>query len=122
MNKILLIDDEPLIVMLFKTLLEAKGYTLSIAMTGTDGLKMAKEILPGLIILDYQLPDMNGTEVYNKLKKSASTKHIPVILCTADLYQEEIGRLKQSGCKVFEKPLRTKEFLKEIQSLLPLTH
>lgn len=121
MIKILLIDDEPIIVMLFKTLLESKGYTLSSAMTGADGLKMAKEIMPGLIILDYQLPDMNGREIYDKLKTNSKTKKIPVVICTADLYQEDVGKLKRSGCKIFEKPIKTKAFLKEISSLISLT-
>lgn len=81
---------------------------------------MAKEIMPALIILDYQLPDMNGSEIYDKLKTNPKTKKIPVDICTADRYQEDIGKLKRSGCKIFEKPLNTKAFLKEVQSIVPL--
>ena len=74
MNKILLVDDEPIIVMLFKTILESKGYAVSVALTGEEGLKMAKEINPDLIILDYHLPGLNGKEVYYKLKQNPKTK------------------------------------------------
>lgn len=120
MNKILLVDDEPIIVMLFKTILESKGYAVSVALTGEEGLKMAKEINPGLIILDYHLPGLNGKEVYYKLKQNPKTKKIPIVFCTANLYEEDIGKLKSDGCQIFEKPVNTKAFLKKINSLLPL--
>ena len=120
MNKVLIIDDEPIIVMLIKTLLESKGYAVVSAHTGEDGIRMSEYEKPDLIILDYQLPDFNGAEVFSMLKSNPDTHEIPVVFFTANIYEEDVGQLRVMGCKIFQKPLNTREFIKEIQTLVPL--
>ena len=120
MNKILIIDDEPIIIVLIKTLLESKGYAVISALNGEEGIRLAEEKTPGLIILDYQLPDFNGMEVFSMLKSNPKTQDIPIVFFTANMYEEDIGQLKKLGCKIFQKPLNTKDFAREIQSILPL--
>ncbi|HBM14829.1 MAG TPA: hypothetical protein DD381_00535 [Lentisphaeria bacterium] len=117
MKKILIIDDEPIIISLLTTLLESKGFSVLSALKGKEGMAMAENNMPGLIILDYHLPDFNGMEVYCMLKGNPRTQNIPVFLFTANTYEEDIGKLRKLGCRTFEKPIKTKEFIKEIYKI-----
>lgn len=80
-NKVLLIEDEPLIVELYQEAFEQEEFTLEIAANGQEGLKKAEGI-PDLILLDILLPGINGFEVLKELKKNSRTHDIPVIVLT----------------------------------------
>jgi len=82
MKKILFIEDEPTLQKAINKFLENKGYETTSATDGELGIKMAKKILPDLILLDIILPKMNGFEVLKELKKDESTKNIPIIVLT----------------------------------------
>jgi len=82
--KILLIDDEPLLVKLLKKRLEASGYLVVTAADGKQGYQMIKTEKPELILTDLMMPEMTGYDLVQKLKKAADgTQHIPVIVITA---------------------------------------
>jgi len=118
MKKILIIDDEPIIITLITTLLESKGYCVLSASKGKEGMTIAEKLMPDLIILDYHLPDFNGMEVFCMLKGNSKTQDIPVFLFTANTYEDDIGKLRKLGCRIFEKPVKTKDFIKEINKIL----
>lgn len=80
MKKILIIDDEPNIVVYLKTLLEDHGYAAVTAFDPDEGLRIAHEELPDLICLDIMMPKKSGVTLYRELKKEKKLKQIPVII------------------------------------------
>ena len=87
-KKILVVDDEPDIVTLIKSRLEANGYDVVSAYNGKDGLEKAIEAQPDMILLDLMMPIMDGYEAGQKLKENPKTKNIPIILFTAASAEE----------------------------------
>lgn len=82
MNKILIIDDEPDIVYLVRLILEKEGYEVIEANSGTEGLEVAKEEKPDLILLDVMMPDMLGWDVCRKLKDVKELQKVPIAMLT----------------------------------------
>jgi CheY-like chemotaxis protein len=80
---ILIIDDQPFFVTLQQNLLKQQGYRVVAATSGAEGLARAKQHKPDLILLDIEMPEMNGFTVCEKLKQDEELKHIPVIILTA---------------------------------------
>jgi len=80
-GRLLIVDDEDVIIDVFQNLLEDKGYTLYFAKTGSEAIKIIEDNIIDLVILDYKLPDMEGDEVFKKIKAISST--IPIIIVTA---------------------------------------
>lgn len=82
MAKILLVDDDQLLVRMYQKKLENDGYEVVVADDGDVALQKIKEFVPDLILLDIMMPKVNGYEVLKSLKASETTKNIPVILLT----------------------------------------
>lgn len=82
MAKILLVDDDPLLVRMYQKKLENDGYTVATASDGEEGLVKVSEFLPDLILLDVMMPKLNGFLVLTKLKENPETAKIPVIMLT----------------------------------------
>ncbi len=82
-KKILVVDDEKDITETLSFMLKAKGYEVNVANDGEDGLKLAKEIMPDLIILDVMMPKINGYKIARLLKYDNKYKHIPIVMVTA---------------------------------------
>ena len=82
-TKILLIDDEPDITELIKFHLDNKGYEVKIASNGLEGISIATEFYPDLILLDVMMPEMDGVEVCQKLKENPKTKDILICFLSA---------------------------------------
>ena len=83
MKKILIVDDEQDIVESLKFVLEIANYTCYCAYNGEDGLRLAKEIVPDLIILDVMMPKINGFKISRLLKFDSKYKDIPILMLTA---------------------------------------
>jgi PleD family two-component response regulator len=81
-KKILLIEDSATQALHLKLLLEQEGLEVAWASAGQMGLKMARQLLPDLILLDVQMPDMNGFQVCQQLRKAEDTNYIPIIMLT----------------------------------------
>ena len=79
---ILVVEDSPTQAVQIRALLVANGLHVELAADGLEGLQLANELLPGLIILDLEMPRMNGVEVVRALKNDARTKNIPIIIFT----------------------------------------
>jgi len=80
---IVCIEDEPEMIELIQLILNRRGFEVHGASGGKEGLKMARETLPDLVLLDLMMPDMDGWEVYQQMKAEESTRNIPVIVVTA---------------------------------------
>ena len=89
MKKILIVDDEQDIVESLKFVLESSDYACYCAYNGEDGLKMAKEIVPDLIILDVMMPKINGYKISRLLKYDNKYKDIPILMVTARSQDED---------------------------------
>ncbi len=81
-KKILLVDDDPLLTKLYQSKLTQEGYEVFFAHNGLDGLALAKEKMPDLVLLDVMMPKMDGIDTLKELKKDPSTKKIPVVMLT----------------------------------------
>lgn len=94
-------------------------FRLIAAMQGNIGLELAKERLPDIIILDLHLPDLPGAEVLRRLRADSMTKHIPVIVLSADATPSRITELLESGAREYlTKPLQIRQFLQTLEDVL----
>jgi len=89
MKKILIVDDEQDIVESLKFVLESYNYTCYCAYNGEDGLKLARDIIPDLIILDVMMPRINGYKISRLLKFDKKYKDIPILMVTARSQEED---------------------------------
>jgi CheY-like chemotaxis protein len=87
-HTILVVDDEPVNVLLLKRILELKNYTIITAASGTESLQIMQKTKPDLILLDLLMPGMNGFMVLDHIKNNHSTYDVPVIIISA-LYERE---------------------------------
>ncbi len=92
-KRILAIDDENDVLLIIKTTLTGEGYEILTASNGFDGLAMAEDYHPDLIILDLRMPEMDGMEVLEKLRESETTEKIPIIVLTGI---SEKGKIREA--------------------------
>ncbi len=121
MSLILIVEDNPLNMKLARDILDAKGYTVVTADTGEDGVHLATERAPDLILMDIQLPDIDGIEALARLREDPSTAAIPVVAFTASVTATDRSRVTKAGFDGFvSKPIDLKTFLATINGLAPL--
>ena len=99
MKKILIIEDEEIILELLQRKLAKEGYEVSVAGDGEEGLKVMKEVKPHLILLDIVMPKMGGFEVMEEMQKDPELKEIPVIVVSNSGQPVEIDRAQALGAK-----------------------
>jgi len=118
-KKILLVEDNEVNMRLVKLTLKNQDYDFIEASNGEDAIDLAEERKPDLIILDIQLPKMDGYEVARTLKNTGSLKHIPIIGLTAHAMKGDEERVLNSGCDAYvSKPLDTNQFRGLVKSFL----
>jgi len=119
--KILVVDDEPMIVETLEMKFKEKGYTVYTATDGKAAIKEAKDKLPDLILLDVMMPKMNGFEVLKKLKADRKTVNIPIVMLTGEKEQKDIAEgIRNQAEKYLVKPLDSDQVLIEIEKTLSL--
>lgn len=119
MQKILIVDDEQDIVDSLKFVLEGFNYTCYCAYNGEDGLKLAREIMPDLIILDVMMPRINGYKISRLLKFDKKYKDIPILMITARSQEEDKLIGEETGVDEYiTKPFDLDEVLKIVQKYL----
>jgi DNA-binding response OmpR family regulator len=101
MAKILFIEDDPLINKIYSTRLKADGHEVFAAENGEDGLKLADEHVPDIVVLDVMMPRVDGFAVLEKLRADERFKTKPVIMYSNLNNEEEIKRAKQIGVTEF---------------------
>ena len=112
MAKVLVIEDNPANMTLAVFLLESQGHAVIRATDAEAGLTLAREEQPQLILMDIQLPGMDGLQATRLLKQDVATHGIPVIALTALAMKGDEERIRAAGCDGYiAKPLAYKEFL-----------
>ena len=122
MAKILIVEDNPANMKLAIFLLESAGHTALTARDAEAGLTLARNEQPELILMDIQLPGMDGLEAIVLLKRDDATRVIPVIALTALAMKGDEERIRAAGCDGYiAKPIRYQEFLATIAAQLART-
>jgi len=120
MAKVLIVEDNPANMTLAIFLLESAGHTVITATDAEAGLTLARDEQPRLILMDIQLPGMDGLEATRLLKQGDATRPIPVIALTALAMKGDEERIRAAGCDGYiAKPLAYKDFLAVISAHLP---
>jgi len=119
-KKILYVEDNDDNVYMLKPRLERKGYEVIIAVDGKEGIYLAKNRNPDLILMDLDLPILNGWEASKQLKNDSNTKHIPIIALSARAMAEDRNKAMDAGCDDFDsKPVDFNSLIQKIRSFLP---
>ena len=119
MASVLVVEDNPANMSLAVFLLESGGHTVLTATDAEAGLTVARDAQPSLILMDIQLPGMDGLEATALLKSDVATRHIPVIALTALAMKGDEERIRAAGCDGYiAKPIRYQEFLIAIAAQL----
>jgi len=119
MATVLIVEDNPANMTLAKFLLRSAGYAVLSAIDAESGLALARKEQPDLILMDVQLPGMDGLEATALLKGDEATRTIPVIALTALAMKGDEERIRAAGCDGYiAKPLAYKEFLATIAAHL----
>jgi two-component system cell cycle response regulator DivK len=116
MSVILIVEDNERNLKLVRDVLQVKGYETLEAVTGEDGVKLAVEHKPDLVLMDIQLPGMNGIEALGVLRANPITAKIPVIAVTASVMQQDRKMITEAGFDAYVgKPINLKEFLDAVR-------
>jgi two-component system, cell cycle response regulator DivK len=119
MATVLIVEDNPANMTLAVFLLQSAGHKVLKALDAEAGLALAREEHPDLILMDIQLPGMDGLEATALLKSSEATANIPVIALTALAMKGDEERIRAAGCDGYiAKPMRYQEFLATIEGQL----
>ena len=121
MSKVLIIEDNPTNMTLAIFLLQSAGHTVISATDAEAGLTLARDEQPHLILMDIQLPGMDGLQATGLLKGDAATRAIPVIALTALAMKGDEERIRAAGCDGYiAKPMRYQDFLTTVATQLAL--
>jgi CheY-like chemotaxis protein len=116
---ILLVDDSAMICHVVSQILKDSGYRVLIAKNGQEGVALAKKHNPNLVIMDVEMPVMNGFDATIQIKSEPQTAQTPVIIFTSLSSEEDIARAKQAGCKGFlSKPICKATLKEEVERAL----
>jgi two-component system cell cycle response regulator DivK len=122
MATVLVVEDNPANMTLATFLLKSAGYAVLSATDAEAGLALARSEQPDLVLMDIQLPGMDGLEACAILKKSEATRDIPVIALTALAMKGDEERIRAAGCDGYiAKPLAYREFLATVAARLQKT-
>ncbi len=119
---ILYVEDNPDNMTLVQRALEARGYRLLKAINGMDGVSTAENQQVDLILLDINLPDIDGYEVARRIRASGKSKlaHIPMIAVTANALKGDAEKALDAGCDVYmSKPINIRELWARVEAFLP---
>ena len=106
-------------MMLVRVVLQVDGYATLEAVTGEDGVALAQERKPDLILMDIQLPGINGIEALRVLRADPATASIPIIAVTASVMQQDRKMITEAGFDAYVgKPLNLKEFREAVRNAL----
>lgn len=117
-QRILVVDDSPVERHLLTTLLTGRGYTVTIAADGAQGIETARRDQPDLVLMDVVMPGINGFQATRSLSRDAATRHIPVILCTSKSEEtDKIWGMRQGAQDYVTKPIDASQLLAKIEAL-----
>jgi len=115
-KKVLVIDDENDILLIIKSALHEEGYDVTTANNGYDGLALAEDASPDLIILDIMMPEMDGFEVLQQLKENEKTAQIPVVILTGLSSKDKIREALNKGIDYYiVKPFEYQDLVSKVK-------
>ncbi len=116
---ILIVEDNEKNRKLVRDVLQHRGYQTLEAETAEEGIRLAQESRPALILMDIQLPGMNGIEAMGRLRADPRTKKIPVIAVTASAMTHDRQKIMAAGFDGYQsKPINVKEFVAAVREML----
>jgi len=116
MSTVLIVEDNDKNMKLARDVLQAKGYQTLEAETGEEGVRLAKERTPDLVLMDIQLPGINGIEAFKQIRADPKTARIPVVALTASVTPTDRSQITAAGFDAFVgKPINLKEFLDTVK-------
>lgn len=119
MSLILIVEDNEKNLKLVRDVLQFKGYQTIEAMTGNEGVKLAKERKPDLVLMDIQLPDIDGITALSQLRADAITKALPVVAVSASVMPDDQQRIVASGFNAYiTKPINVKSFVETVEKFI----
>src|SRR5262245_55170441 len=119
MSLILIVEDNEKNLKLVRDVLQVKGYETIEAGTAEDGIELARTRKPDLVLMDIQLPGMNGIDALRVLRADASTARIPVIAVTASVMQQDRNLITEAGFDGYiGKPINLREFIDTVRAML----
>jgi len=119
MSTVLIIEDNEKNMKLARDVLQVKGYQTLEAVTGEEGVRLAKEKVPDLVLMDIQLPGINGIDAFKQLRADPKTARIPVVALTASVTPTDRSAITAAGFDAFvSKPISLKEFLDTVKRLV----
>ena len=117
---ILVVDDVPQNVRLLEAVLTSHGYSVASAASGAEALEKVRAELPDLVLLDIQLPGMNGYEVCRRLREDSATRFLPVVMITSSDTEVRVNALEAGADDFVAKPFNQQELLVRVRSLVRL--
>jgi DNA-binding response OmpR family regulator len=118
-KKILVVDDDPYILMSLEFLMKKNGYDVLVARNGTETLEIVEKQMPDIVLLDIMMPDVDGYEICKHIKKSAKLKHTKVVFMSAKSKEADIQKGYALGAALYiTKPFSTRELVKQVRDLL----
>jgi CheY-like chemotaxis protein len=119
MARILCVEDSDDNLYMLHRRLSRAGFDVKVASNGTEGVEWAKTLQPDLIVMDLMLPGLNGWEATRRLKSQPETKHIPIIVLTAETSKKSRDDAIAAGCDDFQlKPFDFGALVEKINSLV----
>jgi len=119
MSLVLIVEDNEKNLKLVRDVLQVKGYSTLEAGTAEDGIRLAHEHKPDLILMDIHLPGISGIDALKILRSDAATAAIPVIAVTASVMQQDRKQITEAGFDAYVgKPINIREFLDAVRSML----
>ena len=119
MKRILVVEDNEDNLYLIKFILQKSGYKVIEARSGAEGVELAVQEKPDLIIMDVQLPDINGLEATRKIRASEADGEVPIIALTSYAMIGDRERFLAAGCTSYiEKPINPETFVEKIEKFL----
>ena len=122
-NKILLVEDDAMVIRMYQRKLEAEGFKLTLAFNGEEGLAALKKEIPDLVLLDIMMPKMNGIEMLKAVKADPALKDIPVIILTnLGDRPEDVQKAKDLGAADYlvKANVSLKELVEKIKTILKI--
>lgn len=117
--RILLCEDDERNAKLIKDILEFHGYEVHVAVDGEEGVRMAKELMPEIILMDIQMPKMDGLTAIHEIRKEGSLAHIPIVAITSFAMAGDKERILKAGADYYlSKPIDTRALPKLIKEIL----
>lgn len=118
-KKILVVDDDPYILMSLEFLMQKNGYSVMVARNGREAMELVVQAHPDLVILDIMMPDVDGYAICRQIKTNEKLKDIIVVFLSAKTREADINKGLELGAAMYiSKPFSTRELMKQINSLV----